>query len=185
MLFNGFNVKSLPHQRNYVFSPFAFSANQSDFQCPICQRFESINNSYLNQVAQSGKAKVVFHPMSFIGAESILAANAAACSADQSKFLEYHKLLYQNQSTTENSGKWSNQFLEQLGQVAGISNNSFINCIQSAKYGNWTKNINADAAAKNVNSTPTVFVNGKELDRATQYMDGAAFQKALKDAGVK
>jgi protein-disulfide isomerase len=156
-----------------------------DFQCPICQRFESINNSYLNEVAQGGKAKVVFHPMSFIGAESILAANAAACSADAGKFLGYHKLLYQNQATTENSGKWSNQFLEQLGQVAGITNNSFINCIQSAKYGNWTKNINADGAAKNVNSTPTIFVNGKELDRATQYMDPVAFKKALTDAGVK
>ena len=156
-----------------------------DFQCPICQRFESLNNTYINQVAQSGKAKVVFHPMSFIGAESILAANAAACAADSGKFLDYHKLLYQNQASSENSGKWSNQFLEQLGQVAGITNNSFINCIQNAKYGNWTKNINADAAAKNVNSTPTVFVNGKELDRATQYMDPVAFQKALTDAGVK
>jgi protein-disulfide isomerase len=156
-----------------------------DFQCPICQRFESINNSYLNEIAQGGKAKVVFHPMSFIGAESILAANAAACSADAGKFLNYHKLLYQNQGTTENSGKWSNQFLEQLGQVAGINNNSFIQCIQGAKYGNWTKNINADGAAKSVNSTPTVFVNGKELDRATQYMDPVAFKKALTDAGVK
>ena len=49
----------------------------------------------------------------------------------------------------------------------------------------WTKNIEGDASGKNINSTPTVFVNGKELDRNTQYMDAAAFKKALADAGVK
>ena len=49
----------------------------------------------------------------------------------------------------------------------------------------WTKNIEGDAAGKNINSTPTVFVNGKELDRKTQYMDAVAFKKALSDAGVK
>ena len=69
-----------------------------DFQCPICQRFEAINNSYLNSVVREGKAKVVFHTMSFIGPESVLAAAAGACAADQGKFLEMHSVLYQNQA---------------------------------------------------------------------------------------
>jgi len=38
----------------------------------------------------------------------------------------------------------------------------------------------AEAGAKaNVNSTPTVFVNGKELDRNTEYFNVEAFTKAI------
>ena len=58
-----------------------------DFQCPICKTFEGINNSYVNDLATSGKAKVVYHPMAFIGAESVTAANAAACSNEEGKFI--------------------------------------------------------------------------------------------------
>ena len=156
-----------------------------DFQCPVCQRFEAINSTYINQVVAAGKAKVVFHPMSFIGQESVLAANAAACANDQGKFLAYHTLLYQNQSPTENSGKVTADFLTQLGAAGGISGSKFTGCVNNMSYQNWTKNIEVDAASKNVNSTPTVFVNGKELDRKTQYMDPAAFQAVLAAGGVK
>ena len=48
-----------------------------DYQCPACRSFELINGKYLNEVIEAKKAKVVFHPMTFIGPESILAANAA------------------------------------------------------------------------------------------------------------
>lgn len=156
-----------------------------DFQCPICDRFEGINGNYINQVVQAGHAKVVFHTMSFIGPESILAANAGACAANSGKFVQFHAALYNNQPTTENSGKITNPWLILIGAAAGISDSKFASCVNNGDYINWTKNIEADAAAKNVNATPTVFVNGKELDRNTQYMDPAAFKKALTDAGVK
>ena len=44
------------------------------------------------------KANVIFHTLSFIGDESILAANATACASDEDKFLPFHALLYQTQS---------------------------------------------------------------------------------------
>ena len=56
--------------------------------------------------------------------------------------------------------------------------------MENGNYAGWVKNIAADGAAKNVNATPTVLVNGKELDRNTQYMDPAAFQAALVAAGA-
>ncbi len=156
-----------------------------DFQCPICQRFEAINNSYLNSVVREGKAKVVFHTMSFIGPESVLAAAAGACAADQGKFLEMHSVLYQNQAATENSGTWTNPTLILMGAGAGITSKSYADCVNSGKYVNWTKNIETDASKHNVTATPTVFVNGKELNRNTQYMDAAAFKAALAAGGVK
>ncbi|MEI6648245.1 MAG: thioredoxin domain-containing protein [Actinomycetes bacterium] len=156
-----------------------------DFQCPICQRFEGINGNYLNSVVRSGKAKVVYHVMSFIGPESVLAAAASACAADEGKFLEMHTILYQNQSATENSGTWTNPTLILMGAGAGITSKNYVNCVNNGKYVNWTKNIENDASAHKVNATPTIFVNGKEINRQTQYMDAAAFKAALVAGGVK
>jgi protein-disulfide isomerase len=154
-----------------------------DFQCPHCQEFEAVNNSYVNGLVRAGKIHAVYHPMSFIGPESVLTANAAACASDQGKFLEMHTALYQDQPASENSGSWTNAKLVQLGQSLGISSPKYASCVNSGTYLGWVKNIEADAAAKNVNSTPTVMINGKLLAQA-DYLDPAAFAAAFKAAGV-
>jgi protein-disulfide isomerase len=155
-----------------------------DFQCPHCRDFEAINNTYINSIVSSGKVHAVFHPMSFIGPESILTAAAAACASDEGKFLEMHKALYQNQPATENSGAWTDASLIQLGSTIGLNSAKFQDCVNKGSYINWTKNVENAAGAANVNQTPTVFLNGKQLPQA-DYLDPAAFQAAFKAAGVK
>ena len=149
-----------------------------DFQCPICQQFEKMNGDYLESLITDKKAKVVYHTLSFLGQESINAANAAACSADEGKFLSYHKTLYANQQP-ENSGAWSNDVLVVLGQAAGITSKSFTSCVNKMSYTGWVSNVAAAGAKANVNSTPTVFVNGKELDRKTEYFNPDKFKAAI------
>ena len=149
-----------------------------DFQCPVCAKFEGLNGGYLDSIIKDKKAKVIFHPLSFIGPESIRAANAVACASDEGKYLDYHRFLYTNQPA-ENSGKWTNEYLVVGGVAAGISSGKFEACINDSKYSSWVNNIAADGAQKNINSTPTVFVNGKEIDRNTQYFDAAAFSAAI------
>jgi protein-disulfide isomerase len=125
------------------------------------------------------KATVVYHTLSFLGPESVNAANAAACAADEGKFLEYHRLLMMNQKQ-ENSGAWSNNFLASLGQTAGITSQKFSSCVNKGDYVGWVSNVAAAGANANVNSTPTVFVNGKEIDRnASEYFDAAKFKAAV------
>jgi protein-disulfide isomerase len=156
-----------------------------DYQCPACRVFEIINGGYLNEVIAQKKAKVVFHPMTFIGPESILAANSAACAADESKFVDMNLALFQNQSDSENSGKWSSEYLVELGKSIGINSGTFETCVNDGKYIKWTSNVAAASAKADVNGTPTIFVNGKQLDRNTEYGDQAKFRAALAAGGVK
>ena len=156
-----------------------------DYQCPVCKNFEIINGGYIAEVAANAKAKVVVHPMTFIGAESILAANAAACAADEGKFLDMNIALFQNQSGTENSGLWTGDYMKRLGNSIGLKSKSFEKCVTDGTYVAWTKNVAKASADANVNSTPTVKINGKEIDRNTQYMDPVKFKEALAAAGVK
>jgi protein-disulfide isomerase len=155
-----------------------------DFQCPNCRNFEAVNNAYIESLVRAGKIKAVYHPMSFIGPESILAANAAACSADAGKFLEMHTALYANQSKTENSGLWNAQVLTVLGIGVGIKDKNFASCVKSSKYEGWVSTIETDATKQGVNSTPTVFVNGK-LMPTENYLDNKKFAAYLVAAGVK
>ena len=156
-----------------------------DYQCPACRSFELINGKYLNEVIEAKKAKVVFHPMTFIGPESILAANAAACSADENRFVAMNLALFQNQPSGENTGKWQNPFFIELGKSIGINSATFESCVNDGKYVDWTTNVASASAKADVNSTPTVLINGKPLDRNTQYGDPANFKAALEAAGVK
>ena len=156
-----------------------------DYQCPVCKNFEIINGGYISEIAATGKAKVVVHPMTFIGAESILAANAVACAADEDKFLDMNLALFQNQSASENSGLWTGDYMKRLGNSIGLKSASFEKCVTDGTYVDWTKNVAQASAASNVNSTPTVKINGKEIDRNTEYMDPVKFKAALTAAGVK
>jgi protein-disulfide isomerase len=156
-----------------------------DYQCPACKNFELINGGYLNEVIAQNKAKVVYHPMTFIGPESILAANAAACAADENEFVDMNLALFQNQASSENSGKWQNESLLNLGKSVGINSAKFEKCIKDGNYVKWTGNVSAASAKANVNSTPTIFVNGKQLDRNTEYGDPVKFRAALAAGGVK
>jgi protein-disulfide isomerase len=156
-----------------------------DFQCPICHTFEGINGSYINELATSGKAKVIFHPMSFIGAESKIAANAAACANVDGKYVQFHTALYEDQASTENSGHWNSAAMIALGKKVGISSSAFADCVNNNKFDGWVTKVEDSASTKNVNATPTVFVNGKELNRQTQYMNADAFKAAITAAGAK
>jgi protein-disulfide isomerase len=155
-----------------------------DFQCPNCRNFESVAGSYVNDLIRTGKVKAVFHPMTFIGPESILAAAAAACTADDGKFLDMHAAIFANQPASENSGQWTNATLTAIAIGAGDKSKNLASCISSGKYVNWTKNVEADAAKKNVNATPTMFINGKKLDQA-HYLDLNALKADFAAAGVK
>lgn len=149
-----------------------------DFQCPACAQFENAQGDYLESLIEEKKATVVFHTLSFLGTESVLAANAAACSADEGKFLALHKMLYQTQPR-ENSGAWTNESLVAAGDSVGIASKKYDECVTTGQYSGWINNVSAAAAKANVNSTPTVFINGKELKRGNDYYDRALFKAAV------
>ena len=156
-----------------------------DYQCPACRTFEVLNGGYLNEIIAQKKAKVVFHPLTFIGAESIIAANAAACAADENKFIDMNLALFQNQASSKNSGKWQGDAMLAIGESIGIKSDSFKECVREGNYVKWTRNVTDASASKNVNSTPTIRINGKDLDRNTEYGDPVKFKAALAAGGVK
>ena len=98
----------------------------------------------------------------FLGEESIWAAEASECAAEQDKFWEYHDKLFDSQAG-ENQGAFSKDNLKKFADDLGLDTDAFNECLDSGKY---TEAVNAQANTARqigVRSTPTFAVNGVPL----------------------
>lgn len=153
-----------------------------DPQCPICKNFEDANGDYIESLVRDNKATVRFHVLSFLGDESVRAANASFCAADEGQYLDFHHALYAVQSPLENSGFWSNEKLIAIGQKIGISSTKFSDCVTKGSKIALVK-ANYDSMEKfGVKGTPTVFINGKLWERKSPDFNLAEFKAAVEAA---
>ncbi|MBL7519920.1 thioredoxin domain-containing protein [Frankia sp. CNm7] len=152
-----------------------------DFQCPVCASFESTTGPTISSLVDEGKIKVVYHTMSFIGPDSVRAANAAAAAAQEGKFKEFHSLLFENQFERENSGAFTNDRLIELGKKVGLTSPAFVDAVRSGKYDGYVAEIDDAASKRGVTGTPTAMVNGKTLSNDQLLPD--AFKDAVNAAG--
>ncbi|WP_045876013.1 thioredoxin domain-containing protein [Pseudofrankia sp. DC12] len=151
-----------------------------DFQCPVCRQFETTTGPTVRSLIDAGKIKTVYHMMSFIGPDSVRAANAGAAAADAGKFEDYHTVLFANQPT-ENSGGFSNDKLIQLGSQVGLTSPAFTGAVKSGKFDGYVAKVADSASRRGVTGTPTVMVDGKTLSQDQLLPD--PFKAAVNAAG--
>ncbi len=153
-----------------------------DPQCPVCKLFEDANGDYLESLIREKKATVRYHVLSFLGDESVRAANASFCAADEGQYLDFNHALYAVQSPLENSGFWSNETLVNIGKKIGITSTTFENCVTKGSKVEVVK-ANYDSMNKfGVQGTPTVFINGKKWERAQNEFILEEFKAAVEAA---
>lgn len=153
-----------------------------DPQCPVCKLFEDANGDYIESLIREKKATVRYHVLSFLGDESVRAANASFCAADEGQYLDFHHALYAVQSPLENSGFWSNETLVNIGKKIGITSTTFADCVTKGSKVEVVK-ANYDSMNKfGVQGTPTVFINGKKWERAQNEFILEEFKAAVEAA---
>ena len=171
-----------------VFNPEAKSTLNiwEDFQCPSCKRFEDANGAKVDSLIASGKTKVVFHTLSFLGDESVIAGMGGGCAADQGRFLDYKNFMYTNQQE-EFSGTWTKPYVISMASQIGLDETKFAACLNTDKYRKWLTNVSAAGSAADINGTPTVVINGKvmESDReGINYYTAEGFNAQLVANGI-
>jgi protein-disulfide isomerase len=142
-----------------------------DFLCPACRQFEEAAGSELRELAAEGTVRVVYRPFAFLDGYSTTryctrALNAAACAADQGRFVEMHDQLFRAQPPEGGPGL-SDDRLVALGQGAGADSDDFAACVNDLRYERWTQQATDAASKAGVVQTPTVVVNGQRLPEAT------------------
>jgi len=142
----------------------------SDFQCPACgQAFLDLHDL----VRRRRDVRLVFrhfpldercndqvehgvHPM------ACLAACAAECAGEQGKFWEYHDLLFQNQTAL------ARDTLFGLARELRLDIPRFRTCLDDPATLELVRDDAREGGALGVQSTPTIFVNGRRIEGALE-----------------
>jgi protein-disulfide isomerase len=89
----------------------------ADLQCPFCREYtEKVMTTLVNQYVRTGKMKMEFRNVSFIGTDSSRAAQMAAAAGMQNKLWPFIDIFYANQGR-ENSGYVTPDFLRKVGSA--------------------------------------------------------------------
>jgi protein-disulfide isomerase len=128
----------------------------SDYQCPFCARVTPT----LARVRETygDKVKIIYkdyplpnHP------QAQKAAEAARCAGEQKKYWEMHDAMFANQQALQVPG------LKQTARAIGLDGGAFDQCLDSGK---WEATVRESAELGDrmgVNSTPTLYVNGRPV----------------------
>lgn len=156
-----------------------------DFQCPICQQFESENAAQIDTWVKAKTVKVEYRPIAFLDRMSSteystrsLNAAAAVQTYAPASFAAFHQLLFQNQPPENGDGLTDAKLIE-LAKQAGATQPAVQTAIKDETYEKWTAKVTEDASKAGVSGTPTVQVNGQTLKSPD-----AASVKAAVDAAT-
>lgn len=90
-----------------------------DLQCPYCRDHQLDNQpAVIKQLVRTGKARVRFVPIAFLGEDSVAARATMLRLVPQNKAWNFINLMYWNQGT-ENTGYVTPAFLSKLAVAAG------------------------------------------------------------------
>lgn len=140
-----------------------------DFVCPFCGELEAQTRDDLAKLADDGKVYVDYRPFDLlsgrVGDYPIRATNAFAVVLDQSGpevAKKFHDLLFENQPSE--SGPFpSDDDLVALAVEAGAEETEVRPGIEDLAMEQWVADATKAAADANVNSTPTVLLDGEEM----------------------
>ena len=131
-----------------------------DYQCPYCAQFAALGYPpLLDEYIASGMVQFTYVPMSFLGDESVQAAEAALCANDQGKFWTMHDTIYRNHSG-ENQGAYSDGRLKTMAELSGLDMEPFNKCMADNTHKDDVATYAAQAQAAGVSSTPSLSLNG-------------------------
>ena len=146
----------------------------ADYQCPFCATWaKTVEPQIVTNYVNTGKVRIEWHDMAWMGNESKAAANAARCAGDQGKYWAYHDLLYESQGA-QNSGAFSTAHLKAFGARLGLDTKTFDACVDADTYGAAVQADYAEATQLGITGTPAFFVNGQRIEGAQPYSTFAA-----------
>ncbi|MER7165518.1 thioredoxin domain-containing protein [Micromonospora sp. NPDC000207] len=138
-----------------------------DFLCPACKQFEEVTGPTLDQLITEGTVRVVYHPVAYLNRYSTTqystrSSAAAGCAAENGRYRQYAKKLFEAQPAEGGAGLSDDQ-LTDLAVEAGLDRDGFAACQRDEAFKPWTERLTDEASRSGITGTPTVLVDGEEL----------------------
>jgi protein-disulfide isomerase len=152
----------------------------ADLQCPFCRDYTTgVMPGLVRKYVRTGKVRMEFHALAFIGPDSVRAARVAEAAGQQNKLWNVADLAYYNQGA-ENSGWATDGKLRSIAAaVPGLDVNQVFAARNSAAVTAQLKAASDLATRSGVNETPTFLVGRGSSLKA---VDAAGLPAAIKAA---
>ena len=133
---------------------------------------------------ETGLVRFIYKHVATQGDESLRAAEASECAADQGQFWPYHDRLFADQASTRS--QLSEQFLIDLAAEIGLESAAFETCLSSGRYRPQIEQETELARDLGVRGTPAFVVNGYLVIGTQPYETFAqAFNAELVQLGLE
>jgi protein-disulfide isomerase len=155
----------------------------SDYMCPACAHWAGrIEQMLKAEFVETGRLHYTYYdfPLAPGHRHSFVASRAARCAGDQGQFWEYHDRLLGNQSAWMYSGGTPTDQLLGFGRELGLEMRTFENCVRSDQHAEVVTANKLLGETLGVRGTPTVFLNGRQLQEWSEY---EAVRAAVQAAG--
>ena len=156
-----------------------------DYQCPKCKQwFQQEKPAVTSDHILTGVANLYFVDTTWLGDDSITAAQATYCADDQGKFKQYHATLYNNQGGIED-GWASSDSLKQIAIDLGLDSEMFDECLDSGKYADRVSYNNEVSISNGVEVTPHFILVGPDgtIKTITGPQPAVVFDAAINSLG--
>jgi protein-disulfide isomerase len=148
----------------------------SDYGCSYCRKFHKETWPALTQqYIETGQAQWIALPFALDGSR-IPATNASLCANDQDAYFEMGELLYDQQ---ESPLAFTRDGFMTAAAALDLDMEAFAACVDDGRYNEIIRRNMRVAQGLDVNSTPTFFINGREMNGAQPL---AAFQQQIEAA---
>lgn len=140
-----------------------------DFQCPHCDSLRSgAEAQIIEEYVKTGKAHLEVRTFAVMGPDSVRAAEAALCAADQGRFWEYRDALF---AAYRQNGRaaYAVESLVGLAKEVGLDAKVVESCLAE---GRRKEEVQAEiqmGQAEGVQRIPTVLINGKKVEGALPF----------------
>ncbi|MGH7787206.1 MAG: thioredoxin domain-containing protein [Candidatus Binatia bacterium] len=143
----------------------------SDFECGHCAKAHQNLKAVLPRFAKDVQVRFHHFPLDAACNPAVkqsfhkyacLAAMASQCAGAQGKFWEYQDLLFEHQTELDRD-----HLLAYADQV-GVAREPFLACLQSDETRRALERDVAEGVRLNVQSTPTLFINGRAITGAPE-----------------
>lgn len=149
----------------------------ADFECPACAQYEPVLNQLLNDVPEL-KLTYKHYPLPQ-HTRAPAAAVAAEAAGEQGKFAEMASILYRKQSEWQT--KENNEVFIEYAKSLNLDIDKFKSDLERSDLKLRVENNNNEAKSRNLNATPTFFLNGKEFQFSNSYEEVVArIKEAIK-----
>ena len=154
----------------------------ADLQCPFCREYTLQTLPQLVQdYVRSGKVRMEFRDLAFLGKDSVTAGRQAAAAAEQNKLWNFVDVFYNNQGE-ERSGYVTDAFLKKIANGAGVDADKMLTERSDPAVDQQIAEAQQEAQKAGVNSTPTFLIqtgNGAPKKVSQSAFDPNEFSKAI------